>query len=230
MPLRRLKRRAGQVGAAIIVLGLASVAGTSFAISWHPSDKAYRFQGPDVAAAHGPIEWPVVRGQGASFGYAVATIGADARDARFAENWRDLYAAGLRRGAIHVYSLCRLATDQANNFNVTVPYSDDALPPAVLIDFQPDCDTRPDRAVVVGELKRLLTIIEAHSRKPALMKVSRRFDAAYGVSAAIPRNVWSVQNFFPPDYAARPWKMWQATAMRRIDGATTLLHWNVVAP
>lgn len=228
--MRRLKRRAGQVGAVAVMLGLAGVAGSSFAISWYPSQRTFRLQGPDVAAAQGSIDWPKLRLQGASFGYAVATIGADGKDARFAEHWQALYAAGVQRGAIHVYSLCRLAIDQANNFNRVVPATDDSLPPAILIDFQPDCATRPDRAVVIGELNRLLAIIEARQRKSALLKVSRRFDAAYQVTSAIRRDVWSVQNFFPPDYAARPWKLWQATTMRRIDGATTLLHWNVMAP
>lgn len=230
MAIRRLRRRLGQIAAAVIVLGLVAVAGTAFVISWHPSPMAYPLQGPDVSARQGRIEWPVVRGQGASFAYAVATVSADQRDPMFETNWRELYAAGLRRGAIHVYSLCRLAIDQANNFNVTVPASEDALPQAVLLDFQPDCHTRPDRAVVIDELRRFLTTIEAHTAKPTLLKVSRRFDATYGVTAAIPRTVWSIANFFPPDYAARPWKMWQATSMRRIDGAPTLLDWNVVTP
>lgn len=230
MPLRLLTRRAKQVGAALLVLGLAGMTAWLFVISWQPSPRIYPFQGPDVSAAQGLIEWSVVRGGGASFGYVVATIGADGRDPMFETNWQDMYAAGIRRGAIHVYSLCRLAMDQANNFNTTVPASDDALPAAVLIDFQPDCATRPDRAVVIIELRRLLTTVEAHTGKPSLLKVSRRFDASYRVTAAIPRTVWSMQDFFPPDYAARPWKMWQANAMRRIDGAKTLVHWNVVAP
>lgn len=222
-------RRLGQIAAGLMVLGLMAVIIASFVLSWHPSPRLYAFQGPDVAAAQGVIDWPVVRGGGASFAYVVATIGADQRDPMFEINWHDVYAAGLRRGAIHVYSLCRLALDQANNFNRTVPYDTGNLPPAVLIDFQPNCDARPDRDVVIGELHRFIARVEAHTRTPALIKVSRRFDESYAVTADIRRPIWSIQNFFPPDYAARPWRMWQANAMRRIDGAPTLLHWNVVA-
>jgi lysozyme len=50
------------------------------------------------------------------------------------------------------------------------------------------------------------------------------------VTAAIPRPVWAVQDFFPPDYAARPWRMWQANDMRRIDGVDGAVNWDVVAP
>ena len=230
MHLRLVHRRARQLAAAIIVIGLAVILSWSFAISWYPSPKSYIFQGIDVDAANGVIEWPVVRGGGVSFAYLTATIGADRRDAMFATNWSDVYAAGLRRGAIHVYSLCRLASDQANNFNTTVPRTSDSLPPAIFIDFEGDCAARPDRAVVIGEIERLVATIEVHSRKPALLKVSRRFDDTYRVSSAIERPIWSVQNFFPPDYAARPWRLWQASDMRRIDGAPTLVRWNVVAP
>jgi lysozyme len=83
---------------------------------------------------------------------------------------------------------------------------------------------------VIDELRRFMTMVEEHTRKPVLMKLSRRFDAAYGVSAAIPRPVWAVQDFFPPDYAARPWRMWQANDMRRIDGVSGAINWDVVAP
>ncbi|OYW22455.1 glycoside hydrolase family 25 protein [Sphingomonas sp. 32-62-10] len=228
--MRLYQRRAGQIGGAAIVVGLAVLVSWSFAISWYPSPKSYPFQGPSVSAANGVIEWPVIRGGGAAFAYLTATIGADGRDASFQSNWSDVYAAGLRRGAIHVYSLCRLAADQANNFNTNVPYTGDSLPPAIAIDFEPGCTARPERDVVIGEVTRLITMIETHTRKPVLLKVSRRFDEKYRITAAIERPIWSSQNFFPPDYAARPWRMWQASDLRRMDGAPTLINWNVVAP
>ena len=230
MALRLFQRRARQITAAVIVVGLAVIIAWSFAISWHPAPRSYPFQGPDVSAANGVIEWPVVRGGGASFAYLTATVGAETRDPMFPANWSDVYAAGLRRGAIHVYSLCRLAADQANNFNTTVPRTSDALPPALVVDFEDGCAARPERDVVIGEIERLIATIETHIQRPVLLKVSRRFDAAYRITLAIDRPIWSTQNFFPPDYAARPWRMWQASDMRRIDGAPTPVHWNVVTP
>lgn len=217
-------------GGVALALGMASILALTFAISWAPARRDFHFQGIDVAAANGPVEWAVVRGGGADFAYLTATIGAEGRDAAFEQNWRDIQAAGMRRGAMHIYSLCRLAADQANNFNTTVPRTDDALPPAMVIDFEPDCAARPARQVVIDEVIRYLTMIEAHSGKPALLKISKRFDTAYRLSAAVRRPLWSVQNFFPPEYGARPWRMWQASDMRRIDGVESFVHWNVVAP
>jgi lysozyme len=73
-------------------------------------------------------------------------------------------------------------------------------------------------------------MVESHTGKPVLLKVSKAFDAAYGVTLAIPRPVWAVQDFFPPDYPARRWRMWQANGTRRIDGVDGPIHWDVVAP
>ena len=199
-----------------------------FALTWRPSAATFQFQGVDVSAANGAIDWDAVKAAGADFGYVVATDG-DQRDARFEDNWRGAAAADLRRGAIHAWSLCRQAAAQANNFNTTVPRTDDALPPALSIDFAPGCDMRPARDVVIEELRRFIVMVETHSERPMILFVSRAFDAQYRVTAALDRPVWSAQNFFPPDYAARPWRMWRASDMRRIDGVTGPVNWDVVA-
>ena len=229
MRLRIWSRRIGLAGALGIVIALCAVVAWTFTLSWRPTDK-YRFQGIDVSEEQGPIEWWTVKAGGADFAYLRATRGADERDTRFAGNWAEVYETGMRRGALHVYSLCRLAVDQANNFNTTVPRTGDALPAAIEIDFSEDCPSRPERNVVLDELRRFLSMVEAHTGKPVLLKISKRFDSAYQVTAAIPRPVWAVQDFFPPDYAARPWRMWQANDMRRIDGVNGAVNWDVVAP
>ena len=229
MSIRRWGRRVEIIGALVIVVGLAAIVGWTLALSWRPSDR-YQFQGVDVSADTGAIDWWTVKKGGADFAYLRATGGADMRDETFERNWAGVYETGMRRGASHVYSICRLAADQANNFNTTVPRDREALPAAVEIDFAEDCTSRPERPIVLDEIRRFLTMVEAHTGKPVLLKISKRFDAAYGVTAAIPRPVWAVQNFFPPDYPAHRWRMWQANDMRRIDGIEGPVHWDVVAP
>lgn len=195
---------------------------------WRPSVESYPHQGVDVSAKTGPVAWDAVRVAGAMFGYVRATDGTT-RDARFEENWRAVADAGLRRGAIHRWSLCAAAVDQANAFVITVPRAADSLPPALELDFVEGCAARPDRAAVIAEIGRFIAMVEAHSDRPVVLAVSHRFESAYRVSEAFDRPVWAIGDFFPPDYAARRWRMWRATDMRRIDGVTGPINWDVVA-
>lgn len=222
-------KRIGAAGA-VVVLALVLVCVLwALALQWRPTDQ-YRVQGIDVSDAQGEIEWWSVHAAGTDFAYLRATSGAAGRDMRFADHWAAVAKTGMRRGAMHRYSLCNLAVDQANNFNTTVPRTTDALPVAVELDFADDCAARPAATAVLGELRHFLTMVEAHTGKPVLLKVSRAFDSTYGVTAAFDRPVWAIGNFFPPDYAARPWRMWQANDMRRVDGIDGPVHWDVVRP
>jgi lysozyme len=214
-----------------VALCAGVLAGASWfaASGWHPSRAHFAFQGVDVREATGAVDWHEVKAAGADFAYAVATEGSERRDARFAAHWPEIEEAGLRRGAIHRYSPCRLAHDQAANFVRTVARDAEALPAAVELEVEPGC-TAPARSVMLQELATLLDAIETHTGKPALLKVSAAFEEQHGITAAIARPIWSLRMAFPPDYAARPWRMWQANPMRRVKGVDGALGWNVVAP
>lgn len=230
MALRRLWRRLRVVLAVVFALVLVGWVGWLIAIAWRPAAHAFPRQGVDVSEKHGDIDWFEVKAAaGIDFAYVRATIGADRRDARFAANWNRLYAAGVPRGAIHVFSLCQLATDQAGNFVATVPRAGDPLPMAVELDFQPGCAARPDRDVVLLEIRHFLDAVEPQTRKPALLKVTKAFEARYRVSEGLPRQLWSVQPFFPPAYFDKPWTMWQAHDFRRIEGVAAPVNWDVMA-
>jgi lysozyme len=211
-------------------LGLLGVAGWSVAIDWHPSTKQYPLQGIDLGENPGDVEWGTVRARGADFAYLVATSGADRRDPGFEANWAMLPDAGLRRGAVHVYSLCQPASDQADAFNAFVPRSADALPTAVDVSFHDDCTARPDRAVLVGEMQRFVKMVETHTRKPVILRIAKPVESTYQLSAAIDRPTWAVANLFTPGYAARPWRLWRASDFRHVDGIEGPVNWDVVAP
>jgi lysozyme len=227
--MRSLGPDLGRIGAVILALSLIAIVLWLVATTWRPSPVTYVLQGLDVSEAQGVVDWPMVRSSDATFAYVRATDGT-ARDAQFDANWHGVDAAGLRRGAVHAYSLCKPGIDQANAFVSTVPRTADALPAAVEVAYTPDCTARPDRAALVQELSRFAAIVETHTGKPVLFKVARSVERAYQLTAALPRPIWSVANFFAPDYAARPWRMWQASDMKRIDGVSGPVHWDVVAP
>lgn len=196
---------------------------------WRPSTSRYAFQGIDVSAAHGEIAWGSVKEAGAAFVYIEATRGDVIRDESFARNWAGALAAGLRRGAVHGYSLCRLARDQATSFLATVPRDAAALPPAVALDFGEDCTSRPDRSVVIEELATFLRMIETHTGKAAILRISREFDDEYAISAIV-RPLWLDGAYLRPRYGTRGWTLWRANPARWVAGIETPVGWSVVRP
>ncbi len=213
-----------------LALALVGVCAWLFAVNWTPPRDSYPVQGIDVSDGDGAVNWFTVKAMDVDFAYARATAGVDTRDAMFAEHWAAMYEAGVPRGAIHVFSLCRLAADQAASFVATVPRDPDALPAAIDLSFHDDCPARPVRDVVLVEIRRLAAIIETHSGKPVILRIAPDFEAKYQVSQAIDRPGWSTGLFFPPQYLARPWRMWQSSTMRRVEGVERPVNWNVMAP
>lgn len=217
-------------GVILLILAVAGLFGWRFAVNWAPARTDYAVQGIDVSEASGAIEWATVKANDVDFAYARATAGAATRDTSFTRNWMEIESAGLRRGAIHVFSLCDPADEQAGAFVATVPRDPGALPAAIDLAFHESCPARPSRDVVLTEIRRLASVIETHSGKPAILRVSPEFEAQYQVSGAIPRPLWSIGFFRTPEYFARPWAMWQSSTIRRIDGIEQPVNWNVVAP
>lgn len=211
----------------VVAIALSVVAGWRLAVRWTPSRATYPVQGIDVSEANGAIEWPVAKGAGVDFGYAVATRGHNVRDRAFQANWDAMAAAGVRRGAIHVFSFCQPGGDQADAFNTVVPQVDDALPAAIDIAYDDACPARPDRDRLVAEVAEAARRIEAHTRMPVLLKVSRAVEDDYRLGAAMKRNLWAVGNFLRPNYTARPWRLWRASDLRRVDGIEGPVNWDV---
>lgn len=230
MAVRSLKGRLLAGLAICALLGLAALMIWIFATRWAPSRDDFPVQGISVSSDNGALDWNTIRARRADFAYIRASSGAETRDTGFAANWAGARDAGLRYGAGHDFSLCRLASDQATLFMSTVPRDNAALPPVVRLRFDPTCPDRPGRDTVLSELNTFLNLIEAHAGKPALVRVSPEFDAAYDIGSGINRTLWLEGNVFPPDYATRPWVMWTASNFRRLDGVDKPVEWDVVRP
>ncbi|HEX7821692.1 MAG TPA: GH25 family lysozyme [Sphingobium sp.] len=195
---------------------------------WAPSRARYPLQGVAISARNGAVEWPTLRAQGVDFAYLAATAGSDRRDPAFGENWSNARSAGLRYGAVHAFSLCRMASDQARLFIASVPRDNGALPPVVALGFEPGCAARPDRDVVLSELNTFLNEIEAHSGKAAILRIAEPFEQAYRISDGINRTIWLDRDWLVPAYAAHPWVLWTANSARRVRGAEEAVDWTVV--
>ncbi|MCI4589684.1 glycoside hydrolase family 25 [Sphingobium sp. BYY-5] len=219
-----------RIGAGLAVVVALGLALWLYACAWAPSRAQYPVQGVTVSADTGLVEWGTLAAQGTDFAYVRATYGTSQRDPAFAANWRGVRTAGMRYGALIEFSLCRQPSDQATAFMTTVPRDNAALPPVIRLAFDPGCKVRPGRDQLLSDLNTLVNLIEGHAGKPALLNVSKDFDKSYDVGSGVNRTLWLDGNFFPPDYATRPWVMWTASDMRHIDGVDGPVRWNVVTP
>jgi lysozyme len=215
---------------ALVALAIAAVLLWTFATRWTPSRTTYPLQGVDISADQGEIDWRKVRADGTDFAYIKASEGADIRDSRFAENWQAAREAGLRRGATHSFTLCRLARDQATNFIATVPREANMLPAVIDLKFDGTCAARPDRKVLLTEIALFIEMVEAHTGKAMILYMTKDFDETYQISSAVDRSLWLRRVFLAPNYGSHPWVIWQANNKKRIDGIAGPVNWNVVQP
>jgi lysozyme len=215
-----------KLAAALAAAGLVGIGGWRWATHWRPSPDVYPLQGVDLPVDAPVIEWGSVRAAGADFAYLTATAGARTRAPAFEANWHAVPEAGLRRGAVHLLDPCLDGRAQADAFNAVVPRTADALPPAVAIEETGECDA----AAADRELRRFVAAAEAHSRKPIVLRVSRGVQGRYRLATAIDRPLWVIGDFLRPGYGARPWRLWRASGLRRVDGVEQPMNWSVVAP
>ena len=69
-----------------------------------------------------------------------------------------------------------------------------------------NCSRRLPPHAFHAELDAFRRLVEAHYRKPVILYLTEEFDAAYQVSARVPRPLWLRSLVFEPDYGARPWR------------------------
>jgi len=217
----------GRLVLVLAALALAGVAGWRLAVRWSPAIERYPLQGVDVSETTGTIEWPVLKGAGAQFGYAAATVGATTRDHNFQANWDAMARVGMKRGALHVFSFCQSPRVQGDVFNTVVPRDLKALPAAIAFDYAEDCGERPERAALLAGVRAMIERIEAHTGRPVVLRISARVEDDYRLTEAIDRRWWAVGNFLKPAYGARVWTMWRASDMHGVDGVQGPVNWDV---
>ena len=134
--------------------------------------------GVDASVYQGEVDWAALAAQGVDFAFLKATEGSSLQDVRFAQNWADAQAAGVRVGAYHFFSYDSPGETQADNFISAVPVTFGALPPVVDIEFYGDnLKNPPDKDHVQGVLDPLLERLEEHyGVKPILYVTYRSYD------------------------------------------------------
>lgn len=198
---------------------------------WRPERTVYPVQGVEIGSDDGDVDWRAVKAIGADFAYLDASASAFARDPAFTRNLAAARAAKLQIGAVHRYDPCQPADRQAANFVTVVPRDPAMLPPAVELDrLGDDCPIAVSDAAIQSELTTFLNQVETHTGKPALLKLTDRFEKRYQVAGTIDRNLWLVSNRFQPDYAGRPWTLWTANDAFSSEASGADVQWVVLQP
>lgn len=231
------KRRGGGriglrlLGALLLVLLVGGGYGWWHLHHWKPERAAYPVQGVEVSAEDGALDWRAIKTIGADFAYIDASASAFARDSAFVANLDAARGVKLQVGAVHRYDPCQPADRQAGNFVTVVPRDPALLPPAVELDrLGDDCPVKVSDAAIESELTTFLNQVETHTGKPAILKVTERFERRYHVAIRIDRNLWLVRDRFQPDYAGRPWTMWTSNNALETEAGAAPLRWVVVQP
>ncbi|MHA6318438.1 glycoside hydrolase family 25 protein [Altererythrobacter sp. CAU 1778] len=198
---------------------------------WIPPRDQYPLQGVLAGEQDGLMNFNQVRATGGEFAYLEASDGARRQDTQFTRNLAAAKAAGLQVGAVHRFDPCAPAETQAANFVTVVPRDASLLPPAIELDQGGEaCEGNVSEAAVESELMTFLNQVEMHVGKPAVLKLSRSFEAQHHVAARMGRNLWVSQDRFAPTYAKRPWAIWTANSRLRSEASDHALRWLVVQP
>lgn len=198
---------------------------------WTPPRDAYPMQGVEIGVTDGTVDWRALKAIGANFAYIDASASTFARDPSFVKNFEEARSIRLQLGAVHKYDPCQPAEKQAANFVTVVPRDAQMLPPAVDLDqLADDCPVKVSDAAIESELTTFLNQIENHTGKPAMLKLSRGFEARYHIAAAVDRNLWLVRDRFEPGYGGRPWTLWTANTALANEANEEQVRWVVVQP
>jgi lysozyme len=195
---------------------------------WTPSRAQFPTQGVLIGAQDGPVDIDALAAVGTDFVYLEASEGGEGRDAMLADNLDHLRGSTMPFGTLHVFDPCVPAERQAANFVTIVPRGAGMLPPAIALDkLASDCEDPLAETALEGELTVFLNQVESHAGQPAILKLSRGFEEAYGIAGKIDRNLWLDRTYFEPDYAGRPWTLWTANPALRSEAAAKPLRWVV---
>jgi lysozyme len=194
----------------------------------------YPIHGTDISKYQSTVDWQTVRSSRISFVFVKATEGADRFDERFGQNWAAARAAGIPRGAYHFYYFCRTAKEQARWFIEHVPNDPGALPPVLDMEWNaasPTCKLRPNAAVVRGEMRTFLDILERHYGKRPIIYTTVDFfdDNDLKQLANYPFWLRSVAGHPDEKYGPHPWTFWQYTGTGAVPGIRGDADINVFA-
>jgi lysozyme len=189
--------------------------------------------GIDVSNHNGDsIDWQGVKNSDVSFAFAKATEGVTYVDPCFSENWQQMKAAGLVRGAYHFFRPLRDANEQAQNFLKVVGKLDAGdFAPVLDLEHYPEEVEKQWQQINLNErierVQQWLDIVERATGRKTLIYTSHGFWQTYmgdtQVFAKYP--LWIANYTTKPqplvpanNWGGNGWMFWQYTETGSVAG------------
>ncbi len=123
-------------------------------------------QGADVSKYQGDFDWAAQKSAGLAFGYARISDGTNIIDAKFDQNWRQMKANGILRGA---YQFFRPGQDAAAQANMVVQKIGRLGPGDMPAMIDVEADDGQSKATVAAKVKQWIDIVEQGTgKKPVI--------------------------------------------------------------
>ncbi len=216
---------------ALTLSGCAASVG-SLEMSDFPLPSDYAVHGIDVSKYQGLIDWDRVKHSGVRFAWIKASEGGDLADNRFAENWANSRAAGVKHGAYHFVYWCRPWQEEMAFFERVAPVEDDALPPVLDVEATPTsktCRRHLQREETIDEMRQMLAEMERHfGKKPVIYSTVDFYQSILQGHALEDYPIWvrSTKYFPSVKYGDRRWHFWQYQSDGHIDGINAKVDRN----
>lgn len=178
-----------------------------------------RIQGIDVSHFQGTVNWQEVKQAGMKFAIVKASEGQTSVDPQFHNNWQNIKAAGLLRGAYHFFDAGVDGAAQARHFLQTAPFAAGDLPPVIDV----EAAASANNATILQEVQSWLSTVEqALNRLPMIYTTASFWNshlnhnfgkyplwvAEYG--AAVPK--------IPAGWSN--WQFWQYSQSGKVSGVS----------
>jgi lysozyme len=176
--------------------------------------------GIDVSDFQPNVSWPTVHQAGYSFAYTKATEGAGWTAQTFGGNWSGIKAAGMLRGAYHMFHFDEDPVAQANHFLDVVNPQPGDLPPALDLELAVPPDVAPIPAIA-----QWLHVVEASAKVRCVLYMGYYFwqGALLATTGFAGHPLWLAQYSSGPAPSLAPaawksWSFWQYTDSQPVPG------------
>ena len=185
----------------------------------------YKVHGIDVSHHQSHIVWDSVAMADVDFAFVKATEGMTFSDSLFRQNWPEIKAAGIKRGAYHFFRPQTPAGEQVDNFTAHVQLDKGDLPPVLDVEV---LDGVSKIQLLTGVLNWLYWI-EVHYGVRPILYTNLKFYNKYLAGHFDEYPLWIARyNTREPTLACgRDWQFWQYGSRGKIEGISGNVDFNV---